>query len=468
MKNLSARLTSLLHALTGHTAFALCYLLACVLFYPLRATANRLFQYLLFPWATALAYPVLTRRVRADQPGQTVLLVFFLWFLFSCYINRAYSFFGSSHLWLTHVAVLFALFPQPADRSAHAVLWEAELTAHLLAVLLLPVYLCGIYASFMQSPVDIGVGIAIGMIGEQRLHLFAHPNTVGYVALISLLLSCYVIIRRRGILRAAHVLNVCVLFLGIGLTQSRTSSIALSVAVALIAFCALHGRMKRMLPAAAAALLTAALCLTLQQVTWPALASLSNYLHASAEASTSSDTAVLPPADDPAADPLPDAPDAPTDQMIDIETRPLNYYFSTFSGRTVLWSGALSFLADHPIKLITGVSQVGVQETLIPYCPEIAVLGDTHSTYVQQLVSVGLPGLLLVVVFLLCQVKPIVQVLRIPSRDALRGAYVLPTIPIALAIISLMETILFNDNSFAYPVFSLALGWTAHLARTHA
>ena len=359
MKNLSARLTSLLHALTGHTAFALCYLLACVLFYPLRATANRLFQYLPFPWATALAYPVLTRRVRADQPGQTVLLAFFLWFLFSCYINRAYSFFGSSHLWLTHVAVLFALFPQPADRSAHAVLWEAELTAHLLAVLLLPVYLCGIYASFMQSPIDIGVGIAIGMIGEQRLHLFAHPNTVGYVALISLLLSCYVIIRRRGILRAAHVLNVCVLFLGIGLTQSRTSSIALSVAVALIAFCALHGRMKRMLPAAAAALLTAALCLTLQQVTWPALASLSNYLHASAEASTSSDTAVLPPADDPAADPLPDAPDAPTDQMIDIETRPLNYYFSTFSGRTVLWSGALSFLADHPIKLITGVSQVG-------------------------------------------------------------------------------------------------------------
>lgn len=471
MKKWPPRLVPLLHAVTGRTAFALCFLLACVLFYPLRTTANRMYQYLLFPWGVALAYPVLTRRVTVQSPGLLALTVFFIWFLFSCFINRSYSFFSCSNLWLTHIAVLFVLYFQPEGRSLHAVLREAEWSAHLLAVLCFPVYLCGIFASLTQRPIDIGLGVFIGMVDEQRLFIFAHPNTVASVAVISLLLSCYIAIRHKGLLRMAHILNICVMFLGVALTQSRTSAIALSMAAAILVFCALHGHMQRILTPVTAAILTAVLCLMLQQSTWPALASLSNYIHSSAEISiqmddTASCTTTAEPTANPASASLsPEAQNDRSSEIIDIDVRSLNQHFSDFSGRTALWSGALTFLRDHPVKLLTGVSQLGVQESLMPYCPQIETVGDTHNSYVQLLVSVGLPGLLSVLCFLVSQVKPIVRVLGAPAEGALRGAYVLSTIPLALIVISLMETILFSANNLSNPVFFLALGWTASVAQ---
>lgn len=479
MKKLTARLTVLLHALTGRTAFVLCFLLTCILFYPLRTTANRMYQYLLFPWAVALAYPVLTRRVNTRRPGLFVLIAFFVWFLFSCFINRSYSFFSSSGLWLTHIAVLFVLFPQPEKRNAAGVLREAELAAHLLAALLLPVYLCGIYASLVQQPIDIGLGAPIGMIGEQRLHIFAHPNTVASVAMISLLLSSYAAIRCKGILWAAHVLNTCVMFFGVALAQSRTSTLALCAAAAVIVFCVLHGRMRRVLPAAALAVLTAALCLILQQSAWPALASLINRVHASSEAAVvqlePSPAPVVTAADPSTAEPTPNqlldeqAPAAEVeqaDQAFDVQVRSIDQHFSTFTGRTALWSGALAYLRDHPDKIFTGVTQLGVQEKLIPYCPEIETVGDVHNSYIQLLVSVGLPGLLLVLLFFVCQIKPVVRVLWMPIERDMRGAYVLPAIAIALGVVSLMETVLFSANNLSNPVFFLALGWTACLAES--
>lgn len=478
MKKLNDRLTVLLHAMTGRTAFALCYLVACVLFYPLRTTANRMYQYLLFPWAVALAYPLLTRRVHTHRPGLFVLIAFFVWFLFSCFINRSYSFFSSSGLWLTHIAVLFVLYPQPEKRGVPDVLREAELVAHLLAALLLPIYLCGIYASLVQRPIDIGLGIPVGMIGEQRLHIFGHPNTVASVAMTSLLLSWYAAIRCKGILRAAHVLNVCVMFLGVALAQSRTSTLALCAAAAVVVFCALHGRMRRVLPAVAAAALTAVLCLVLQQSAWPALASLSNRVRASVETSVvqlelspspvtaapspiTAEPTVNPPSTEQAPAPRTDL----SDQAIDVQVRSIDQHFSTFTGRTALWSGALAYLRDHPVKILTGVTQLGVQENLIPYCPEIETVGDVHNSYVQLLVSVGLPGLLLILLFFVCQVRPVVRVLWTPAEGGMRGAYVLPAIAIALGVVSLMETVLLSANNLSNPVFFLTLGWTACLAQ---
>jgi O-antigen ligase len=142
--------------------------------------------------------------------------------------------------------------------------------------------------------------------------------------------------------------------------------------------------------------------------------------------------------------------------------------FGNFNGRTAIWSATLKGLAENPSLLFTGTTPLNAGQTMTPYFPKDAPQGNFHNSFVAALVSFGLPGLLLILAFI---VYLFVRSLRLIARsrfdERLLPARLLTSILVFTLGESMMEQFLFVDGmpSVVWVWFLLAAGFTFYFSR---
>jgi O-antigen ligase len=120
----------------------------------------------------------------------------------------------------------------------------------------------------------------------------------------------------------------------------------------------------------------------------------------------------------------------------------------TFNGRTAIWLGVLKGLAENPRFLAIGTGSLVAGETMAPYFPENSPIGNFHNSFLDVLVSFGIPGLALALVFLILVVIASVRLsfTDLTNPDTL-GIRVVPAILLFTVSESMLETFLFVGGS---------------------
>ena len=400
----------------------------------------------LFPLSAAFAALVLKETRLYRQPEFILLLAFAAAVLISSAVSeKLYGTFVANRNYLGTLAtslfvcyaLCFALPKETRARTLHAFIGVS--TAVVAAACLLGVILAarGDYLVPRFMP-EYGIGLCppeVGMGADWRLVVFTHPNTVGMVCEIVLLLCAYRIITLRNTLgRVLYGVAAAICFAALALAASRTSSLALSAGLAMVAFRLLWGKLKDRKPAArwlaciAAAAVTAVACFVLLDLLCGALLSLSPEGSSLAAAETAAE------------------------RVIADET-------GAFSGRTRLWSGVLACMQDTPYLFAVGTSPVQVGQVIAPYTP--IWVQEVHSSLVQMLISCGIPCLLLFAAFtVLLAVKGVRVFFAAPRAGAFDAGWLVPVL-VAVLISASMETFLalYPQLHFANLWFFLAAGY---------
>ncbi len=287
----------------------------------------------------------------------------------------------------------------------------------------------GIYCALSQTTwVSPANGAVLGVFDSgsgYRLQLFIHANISAAPMATSLPLSVYLFLSaKHGAEKIWHMLCAGILFVALALTVSRTSIAAASVALALLPFLLLQKRLcrasaaKRWFISVAGAGVSAALCYAGSQiVTWIVAEKI-------------------------------------------ISQRGLFAELHTVGSRFVAWDGAMRGIAANPSILFRGTTYERVMVAVNPFVQRADVqLGNMHNSYLQVLMAAGLPGLILLMTWL-------VQIMRGSFRLALHAdasigtaERFLPAVLLASVIIGTMEALFFSGQYAADRIFFLVAGY---------
>ena len=354
---------------------------------------------------------------------------------------------------ITLLFVCYSLcFALPKERRLpvlNALVDLSGLVVGIVALVGVVLAVCGQYVMPAFMP-EYGIGLCpadVGMGADGRLVLFTHPNSVGMICEIVLLLNVYrLLCAKRPLVRWLHGACGLICFLALALAASRTATIAAAGGLALFAFRLLYLRLagKSVWKRWCVSLISAAAVLVLAYLVNVAACDL---MLAIAPVDNLSDAAVTA---------------AERNILEDI---------GMFTGRTNIWAGALQAMKDLPRLFLIGTSPINVGLVVSPYSPIYAQ--ELHNSFMQMLVSGGVLCPLLFFAFLiLLFVHGLKLYFASPARsggkigsvttiglDAAGGAGYL-IIPLAAILINAcMETFL-----LIYPQLAFASVWFFLLA----
>lgn len=209
---------------------------------------------------------------------------------------------------------------------------------------------------------------------EKRLYAPKHPLTTASLFLVALMLGFWQLCnsRRLWIIVPGTIMCLCI-YAAIGLTVSRTVMIQTALCAGFIGVAfVMHRRIPKVwikVLACAAAFVVLLVCGYLGF-------SLTN--HAVWKASESIPVA-----------------SAETVQNTLVASRPLMADMATLTGRTGIYKGFFDMLRDHPLMLLLGGLQDRALAVLNHYTP--FYVDHAHNAYLEVLLYLGLPGLLIAV-----------------------------------------------------------------------
>lgn len=471
---------SVWQALLGRTSF--CAVLLCVTL--LRLISDDAYwpilQNIMYPWAAALAFPLLRLEHVPKRRGMIFLFGFFLWYIAICYLNRQYSFYKHIYDWYMLLFAMFLFYPQDTAIPRATLLTRARVILYVFLTFWSAMCVTALSAAVLH--VRWTTPSSFFGIEHARLFVSCHPNTAGYLCVIAAFFAFFLAGQGRRIVRVILGIDVVLLYVCLALTDSRTSIAAFCLGVLLLTFSAIwrlfsvapHA-LRRVLTVLAACLLSlvcfagtrgvfalyARLPISARQDVPAAIDSPEQEEQiASADSSSIAEEDVVPPETAaPTAVPNPAAPPAESDPTV---PRALTDDNEGLNGRVGMWVGAIQMLRDHPQKILTGVTRIGVWEAVIPYSSNLYSVGSLHNAYLYTFVSCGLPGILLLIGFAIV-VIPRAWKLLFGNLDKSRGGLrALPVILCVLCFTSFTEDLLFLTNHISNMLFFFAAGLTMY------
>ena len=447
-----------LRALTGRTAFCVAFLL---LWFAQRVEPQRVEQvlsYILFPWAAALAFPVLTLRDTPRRRGYGFLIALFVWYLVCCLYNRQYSFYINEAFWYQLLFACFIFYPQG----------ERDWTLRRMQVVLYPFmagfFLLGAVGLWLAAhgiwiPGENGQSIGLEVWSGYRLDLLCQTNVMGALAAMSGMFSAFFFLHSGRVGRMLNALNIAMTVLLLAMSQSRTTAIAWSCCMALLAgrgaYYALrdrrpggHAAVRFGCAALAGALALGAGLYGLRALCSGALSLMERPNVALAET-------VEPEEAQEAADVADDG----------LESRAYDS-MDNLENREKLWLGTLRMFADRPDTLLFGVTRKGLWENVGAYEPLMYTHTHLHNAYLQTAAAGGLPSLLLLLAF-----GAVVAVRAWPllfGRGGMRGGFVLSLTIVLVLICCLMESYVGFTEDLINVLFFYACGCVMAVADRRA
>lgn len=295
---------------------------------------------------------------------------------------------------------------------------------------------------------------------DDRLALFMHPNYAGAVCALSLLLAIYLFLSSKKVAaKVLFALSGIITYVALAMSDSRTSMIAAAVAIGLLGF--LVGRMalqkKRAwlgwVAGVACFLALTAGCYFLYGAVDDGMRSLRAGGMAVAEDTVfgEEEGAETPAAETGSAD----------------NGRSVLQDLQTINGRTYIWDAARDALRAEPQLLLRGALYEHSMAAVLPYLQSGLPFSHMHNSFLQTLVSVGLPGFLLLLAALCCFVRHSIRLFFYPGDQSLASRF-LPSILVACVIIAMMEAMFFMTDQWLYnAVFFLVAGLVVCLSEAH-
>jgi len=241
-------------------------------------------------------------------------------------------------------------------------------------------------------------------------------------------------LKRRWIIAAAVLMGVG-LYIGIALTVSRTAMIQTSVLAAGLVFAAgLRMPLRALWKRVAVSLPLAAVCLLVVFLSFgwvtDGVSALSRSMNAVAEAAM------------------------PAQETVLVIERDIANDLTTMTGRTDIYRGILRMLKERPMTLLTGMRNSSMVNTLEKYIDNY----HAHNSFLQTLVNMGIPGMLLAVWFAVRALWAAVRVIF--SAKASFADQVLAVSVLTLLVGTIPEPYLFTEYLTAcnFPFF-LMLGY---------
>lgn len=297
-----------------------------------------------------------------------------------------------------------------------------------------------------------------GIGTDGRLHLLCHPNSVAPICGSALILMGYLIIKvQRRIFRIVLSLGILVCFFVLALTDSRAGIFNTSIALGFEIFLLCNVKLFRRLSTSMRILLCAIIAVlgifVIYQSANLARAGYNWFAEiTSTEQVTVYDNVVSPELSSgdqnttPTLPPIDMSDSASVEPVIrSVSSRDLSD-FGTFNGRTAIWLGVLNGLAENPRYLAIGTSPLIAGNVMAPYFPENSPIGNFHNSFLSVLVSFGIPGLSLVLIFLiiLAIVSARLAFTNLTNVETL-GIRLAPAILLFSVSESMMENFLFTN-----------------------
>lgn len=289
-----------------------------------------------------------------------------------------------------------------------------------------------------------------------RLALFMHPNYAGAVCCLSLLLSIYLFLSsKHAAAKALCALSGIVTYVALAMSDSRTSMIAAAVAIGLLGFLVVRAALRKKAvwlgwTAGIACLLAVTIgCYFLYGA-----------VDSGVRSRIASGAAV-------AEDALTSEDIPPTETNSAGNERRALQDLQTANGRTDIWLAAYTALREEPLLLLRGTLYEHSMSAVLPYLQSGLPFSHMHNSFLQTLISVGLPGFLLLLAALVCFARHSIRLLFFRGSQSLASRF-LPSVLVACLIISMLEAMFFMTDQWLYnAVFFLVAGLVARLSEAH-
>ena len=304
--------------------------------------------------------------------------------------------------------------------------------------------LVGIWAALYDQTITTAAG-GVYRIGVtySRLYLLTFCTNSGSNLALSLLAALIgMLLTRNPLGRVLYVLASLVQYAALGLTVARTAFISVSIALGLLLACGLMAKLRgkhlserlvRLISFILAAALAAGSFLLLSKS--PDLfGGVKEQVRSNTDVVESTDTEEGADTEEAAATPAPRS----TNTQSTVQRRPITMDENMLTQRQFAWQAVYRYIRQHPETLLYGASVVMPMAEVNPLADiENAAWDHAHNMYIQILLECGIPGIILLVLFLYSLARAALRLFF--SKDKPLWQRALPVIPICILISELAE-----------------------------
>ena len=304
--------------------------------------------------------------------------------------------------------------------------------------------LVGIWAALYDQTITTAAG-GVYRIGVtySRLYLLTFCTNSGSNLALSLLAALIgMLLTRNPLGRVLYVLASLVQYAALGLTVARTAFISVSIALGLLLACGLMAKLRgkrlserlvRLISFILAAALAVGSFLLLSKS--PDLfGGVKEQVRSSTDVVESTDTEEGADTEEAAATPAPRS----ANTQSTVQRRPITMDENMLTQRQFAWQAVYRYIRQHPETLLYGASVVMPMAEVNPLADiENAAWDHAHNMYIQILLECGIPGIILLVLFLYSLARAALRLFF--SKDKPLWQRALPVIPICILISELAE-----------------------------
>ena len=301
--------------------------------------------------------------------------------------------------------------------------------------------LVGIWAALYDQTITTAAG-GVYRIGVtySRLYLLTFCTNSGSNLALSLLAALIgMLLTRNPLGRVLYVLAGLVQYAALGLTVARTAFISVSIALGLLLACGLMAKLRgKRLSEKLVRLISFILAAALAVGSF-LLLSKSPDLFGGVKEQVRSSTDVVESTDtEEGADTEEAAAPRSTNMQSTVQRRPITMDENMLTQRQFAWQAVYRYIRQHPETLLYGTSVVMPMAEVNPLADiENAAWDHAHNIYIQILLECGIPGIILLVLFLYSLARAALRLFF--SKDKPLWQRALPVIPICILISELAE-----------------------------
>jgi len=352
-------------------------------------------------------------------PETLLIFLFLLWYFISCFSADArYSgdfLTANRSIALDTSVSILVLFPLCLSLSPQKRKTVLHFIIHIIVGLMTVLMAIVLYYVFQPTTLTIPGG-EIGMNKATRLCINCNPNTTGAYAAILFMLSIYMLLCQKPLVKVFYGFAVFVHMLVLMLSNSITSYLAVSAFLCITVFMfvfnlfskkSMKARILFSLGAGVAAVLLFSALRLLTFAAFEAITHFSELIKANSGV-----------------------------RAIELDHANMRY-------RSMIWGYAIQGMTTDSQRAAFGVTPAGVI-SLIEMMSDGKIKMYTHNQFLEIGVAMGFPGLILYFIWLVRIAFNCIKVGLAPEDNAARGAFALPVIILGLVIANLTEaTLLF-------------------------
>lgn len=411
---------------------------------------------------------------------QIILIGLLLWFALSCYLNEYYGIFRPylgfyqylrmEDWFLFDAAVCFLiLFPLARLMGREKAKKMIELIIHTVVVFYSVFTIICLWHVFHLEAVELPSGNQAGMTADVQLMLGYHNNTTGMIALTMLCLCVYMILTQEKAIKFVYTVFGLAQLMVVYLCNSRTVFLAALIFAVFIVFCKFRqyfGKESIVLNFGISFLIAAAVGVVFWFGRQGMFTLFEHVTHFQESLQEEANDLALPMNNTVQSLLITRARHEAFPTLLDVEgTKGLDGLrrITDVSSRFVIWSDCISLLLYSPFIFFFGVTLIEFPSAILlfPGHQYWRQPAHAHNAILQIGVTMGVPAMIMFVIFLILIALKCIKVMRTGKKDKL--SYILPGILLCFIVVNMAEAYLVSYFSVMACFFFLFCGWVIAL-----